>query len=281
MYQFETLPFIYVYAVPMFIYWLMVCFMVSMLMFSKMMSRKTRLGVYITTILCAGVMLAGYPHAVMPIRRVLVTLGGGAPILDLLSVVSLLVLLVLSSVAMGRLFCGFACPVGALQELLSKINFKSDLEAQKEAKYRIETSSKKANIVRWIFFGVLFLLAGVSSIQLLEIMDPLSGLLIFKPPFFTIAILIPIISLIVVLITSIFIYRPWCRFFCPFGALSSLCGRYSQSNNHRNEDCNECGLCEKICPTQEAFADSKKGECYYCNRCMDICPQNAIEFKAG
>ena len=279
MLQLEPLPFFYIYAIPMFIYWLMICFMAIMLMFTELMSRKTRLGAYITTILVVGVLLAGYPHAVMPIRRVLVTLGRGAPILDLISVISLLALLVLSSVAAGRLFCGFACPVGALQEILSKINFKSDLEAQKKAKYRIETSSKKANIVRWVFFGVLILLAGVWSIQLLEIMDPLSGLLIFKPPLFTITI--PLISLIVVLIASIFIYRPWCRFFCPFGALSSLCGRYSQSNNHRNEDCNECGLCEKICPTQEAFADSKKGECYYCNRCIDICPQNAIEFKSG
>jgi NAD-dependent dihydropyrimidine dehydrogenase PreA subunit len=47
----------------------------------------------------------------------------------------------------------------------------------------------------------------------------------------------------------------------------------------RTDDCTECGLCEKICPTQEAYKDSKKTECYFCGRCVDICPVNAIKFE--
>jgi formate hydrogenlyase subunit 6/NADH:ubiquinone oxidoreductase subunit I len=47
----------------------------------------------------------------------------------------------------------------------------------------------------------------------------------------------------------------------------------------RTGDCTECELCEKVCPTQEAFRDSKKAECYFCGRCVDICPVNAIKLE--
>ncbi len=80
-------------------------------------------------------------------------------------------------------------------------------------------------------------------------------------------------------ITSVFIYRPWCRFLCPFGAVSCFCSNFALTVYVRTEDCTECKLCEKICPTQEAFSDSKKGECYYCNRCVEICPEDAIRLN--
>jgi NAD-dependent dihydropyrimidine dehydrogenase PreA subunit len=53
----------------------------------------------------------------------------------------------------------------------------------------------------------------------------------------------------------------------------------SRIKYHRTDDCTECGLCEKICPTQEAGVGSKKNECYFCNRCIEICPSNAIKFS--
>jgi ferredoxin len=70
---------------------------------------------------------------------------------------------------------------------------------------------------------------------------------------------------------SIFIYRPYCRFFCPFGALAFLFGKVSPLKIRRTPYCTECGICEKICPTLEGFDISEKGECYYCYRCIDFC----------
>jgi len=61
--------------------------------------------------------------------------------------------------------------------------------------------------------------------------------------------------------------------------MSALTSRLSRNKYERTEACTECGLCEKVCPTQEAFANSKKTECNYCNRCIEICPVDAIKFS--
>jgi polyferredoxin len=84
-------------------------------------------------------------------------------------------------------------------------------------------------------------------------------------------IFIAFIIFLLIIPISIFIYRPYCRFFCPFGALAFLFGKISPLKIRRTPYCNECGICEKICPTLEIFDGSRKGECYYCYRCIDFC----------
>jgi len=77
---------------------------------------------------------------------------------------------------------------------------------------------------------------------------------------------------------SIFVYRPFCWFFCPYGALLSLISVKGLLKLKRNDDCIDCEKCEKICPTNEAGKLDLKQECYLCNRCKDVCPVNAIEY---
>ena len=278
LFQIESLPFDFSFAVPMFFFWVMISIFIILLIDIEMMNRKVIITILIITLLYGGVLFGGFPHALMPIQHILIILGGRGLISSLLPVVLVLSLLLASSLIVGRIFCGFACPIGALQELISKINFKSDLKAQEKVKYRIEDSSKLPSIVRRIFLGILVIMAVFGDILFLETISPLTGFFIFRSPF-TLTLLIPLVSLIVVSIISIFVYRPWCRYLCPFGAFSSLCGRISKIKYHRTEDCTDCGLCEKICPTQEASAGSKRNECYFCNRCIEICPNDAIKFS--
>ena len=82
----------------------------------------------------------------------------------------------------------------------------------------------------------------------------------------------------VILVASVFTYRPWCRLLCPFGTMAWLTSRFSRFKIRRNENCTDCKLCEKICPTSEAFTESTKAECYLCNLCVDNCPANALEY---
>ncbi len=261
---------------PMILFWVITCSFCVILINAKLMSRKISTTIYLITIILGGILLGGVPNAVLPIQYILIVIGLRGELTFLFLVSLILGLLLYSSLLFGRIFCGFACPVGALQELISKICFKSDLDGQKKAKFRVEVSSQVSSKVRWIFLGVLFLLASVWSIVILPEFNPLSGFLFLR--FLTLTLLIPFLSMIAVGIASIFIYRPWCRFLCPFGIGSSLLSRFTGIKYQRTEDCTDCGLCEKICPTQEAAADSKKGECYFCNRCIEICPHDAIKF---
>ncbi|MFX1286809.1 MAG: 4Fe-4S binding protein [Promethearchaeota archaeon] len=90
-------------------------------------------------------------------------------------------------------------------------------------------------------------------------------------------ILITILFVLVILISSFFLYRTWCRLFCLFGALSGLIS-FNLARYLRTDKCTDCGLCEKICPSHAAYRDNPKTECYYCNRCVEICPENAIKY---
>jgi polyferredoxin len=277
--QEEVLPFEPSTGVPMIIYWIVAFLFCIILIDAKLMTRKVSIVIYLITVIGGGILLGGIPNAVIPIQQLLITLGVRGDLGYLLPAIIILGALFFSSVLVGRIFCGFACPIGALQELLSKINFKSDLKAQSESKYHIEVSSNVTTLVRWTFVSFLFLLTFWNLI-ILPVFNPMTGFSFFQTPFASMVTL-PFIGLIVVGISSVFLYRPWCRFLCPFGAGSSVCGQFAGIKYQRTDNCSECGACEKICPTQEAAIDSKKGECYYCNRCVEVCPNDAIVFDLG
>jgi polyferredoxin len=263
-------------ALPMFLLWIAVSIVALLLINKGKLNKKYSLIIYTVVVVLGGVILGGVPNAVLPIQTILSAIGVSSSIIIILPMIIILIILLLTVLLFGRIFCGFVCPVGALQEFISKINFKSNIKKQKDVKYKIDISLKTANIIRWIFFGVIIILAIFWSFSVLQIINPFSGFKIFTNPLAPL-FLIPGITLIIVAIASFFVYRPWCRLFCPFGMLASVIGRFSQKKYIRTEDCNECGSCEKICPTHQAERDSKKEECYYCNRCVDVCPQDAIK----
>ncbi|MCK4481222.1 MAG: 4Fe-4S binding protein, partial [Candidatus Lokiarchaeota archaeon] len=234
-------------AIPMFILWIAISIVALILINKGKLNKIYSFIIYAIVIVLGGVILGGIPNAVLPIQTILSTIGVIRPIITILPMIIILIILLLTVLLFGRIFCGFACPVGALQEIVSKINFKSSVKKQKNVKYKIDISLKTATIIRWILFAVVVVLTIFWSFSVLQIINPFTGFKIFTNPLVPL-FLIPGITLLIVTVASIFIYRPWCRLACPFGALSSIVGRFSRIKYIRTEDCNECGLCEKICP---------------------------------
>jgi polyferredoxin len=276
--QDNILPFEPLYGVPMLMVWIVSYLFIIILLDAKMMSKKGRLSIYLLIIIIGGIFLGGIPHAVMPIQELLIALGSGSDLGFLLPALIVLFVILLTSLLTGRLFCGFICPLGVLQEIISLAKFKSSLKDQEITKYRIDVDSRITTKVRWIFLASLFILAVVWGVVFLEQINPLSGFEEFRN-IFSFTITIPFLGVIVVTIASVFFYRPWCRFLCPFGAVSCSCSNYAPTVLVRTDACTECGFCEEICPTQESARESKKGECYYCYRCIEICPEDAITFN--
>jgi polyferredoxin len=167
------------------------------------------------------------------------------------------------TVFFGRIFCGYVCPLGAIQEIASMIRFKPKLDYGR-------TYKKRKDFLRWGFFAIYAICSIIFGLQASLFLNPINGFLIFWTPF-NVGILVAFLLFLATSFISVFIYRPYCRFFCPFGALAALLGRISPLKIRRTKYCNECGICEKICPTLEGFKYSTKGECYYCNRCIDFC----------
>lgn len=153
----------------------------------------------------------------------------------------------------GRTFCGHICPVGTLQELASRLPGK---------KIRIQ-NPKIPELIRFIvFIGVI--IAGLVSITLMEY----TGIYVF----FSLTISAGFIVFAIILGISVFVYRPVCRFLCPYGVLFSLVNFRSRFAVTRTKNCIGCRKCEKACPVNIAGLDAPKRECYLCGRCMEACP---------
>ncbi|MDY6893782.1 MAG: 4Fe-4S binding protein [Chloroflexota bacterium] len=183
----------------------------------------------------------------------------GVPIAAAIAVLALFVVL---SFVFGRVFCGYVCPVGAVQELVYHIPVK-----------KMRITSKTVTIVFRLLFLVAFVLLALGfSVGLLGYLGIRDFFYLnFASGFFYVFLTLMIISIVV--------YRPSCRFFCPYGALLSLATLRGRFKTRRNENCNYCEDCVSACPTNEAGETDLKQECYMCNRCKEACPLDAIEYS--
>ncbi|MHA1728416.1 MAG: 4Fe-4S binding protein [Promethearchaeota archaeon] len=265
--------------IPMLILWIIFSVLGILLLIKRKVQKKYLLTISIALLVICGIILGAVPNPILPIQQILHSIKISAQIQLFLSFIIMLVLLLLMGLFFGRLFCGSACPLGALQELMSKFRFKS--EYSKKNPKVLNLSKKTTKIIQYTFFIVYAVLGIIWGSALIQALNPFLGFQIFpifRTPMLPV-IIIPLILLVVISIASIFFYRPWCRLFCPFGTLVSITARFSMFKLRRTEDCDDCKLCEKICPTQEAFKDSTKDECYLCGRCIEICPKDAIVFS--
>jgi len=184
--------------------------------------------------------------------------GRGSP---LPMVVAGLLLFIVFTLVFGRLFCGFICPVGTIQELAYKIPARKSRISNKTLQF----------IFQLIFFTAFVVLGIVFSIAILSYLGFEDFFHInTESPFFYV--------FVALLLVSVFIYRPFCRFFCPYGLLLALAAIKSVFKLRRNDKCNECSKCEEACPTGEAGGDDLKRECYLCNRCKEVCTEDAIDY---
>jgi len=189
-------------------------------------------------------------------------------------------LLIAIAALFGSLICGWACPFGLLQDLVAKIPTpKFDLP--KWAAYFRYVVLIGAVLAVPYFFGEehpLFV-CRICPAGALEAAVPnmtsqaIAGQEVAWPN----ALKLAVLGLF--LIAMFFVKRPWCRILCPFGFIACVLGRVSFFKIDQNENCNECGICESVCPTQEAYEKSSKGECYLCNRCIGACPSNALDYS--
>lgn len=187
----------------------------------------------------------------------------------------------------GRFVCGWLCPFGLVQDLLYKIPFFKKLKKLPGDKY-----------LKWMKFAILLIfviilplfvldIAGqgqpwfckyicpsgtlFGGIPLLasyeELRDSLGGLFVFK---------VAILSALVLL--SIMVYRPFCRYLCPLGAVYSLFNPIAFYRYKIDESkCTKCGVCQKKCNFDIAvFENPNSLECIRCGECIKACPHGAI-----
>jgi len=175
----------------------------------------------------------------------------------------------------NKLICGWACPFGALQELVYS------LPLFRRAK-RWRPSFLVTNVIRGALFAAMLLL-------LFGVVGGKPGFLLFhwlnSFNLFNFDFdewLIPA-TIVASLLLSLFTYRPFCQLVCPFGFVSWLAERLSLVRVRIDkEKCTECGACVTACPLDAAGGmvrgQSWHADCYSCARCLNVCPQDAIRY---
>lgn len=81
-------------------------------------------------------------------------------------------------------------------------------------------------------------------------------------------------------LTCVFIYRAFCRFLCPLGAIYGLFAKIAVVGvKVEAPKCTNCGRCTAQCPMDIRHVGDH--ECIHCGKCIDVCPTGAISLKAG
>ena len=171
-----------------------------------------------------------------------------------------IIILILMTFVTGRTFCAHICPVGTIQELASRVPGK---------KFLIQNRAAPQAVRLVVFAGVITGI--VWSVNL----PAYTGV----EAFFSFALTTGFFVFAGILTASVFVYRPVCRFICPFGVVFSAATAVGKTCIARTDACINCKKCEKVCPTGEAGPWDRKPECYLCGRCIEVCPvEGALAF---
>ena len=192
----------------------------------------------------------------------------------------------------GRFIRGWLCLFGLIQELLYKIPLP-----------KLKVPKKLDRVLRYLKYAVLLILVfllpffwrselgvgepffckylcpvgtlegGVPLVLLQEQLKSAAGFL-FRWKFALMTL---------VLLSSVYIHRPFCKYLCPLGAFYALFQKVSVLRLKLDkEKCVSCGKCEKTCPMGVAVTrDPNSAECIRCGACVRACPAGALRFGSG
>ena len=213
----------------------------------------------------------------------------------------------------GRVYCSVICPMGILQDIISRFTGRGQKKNKKKRWYHY---SKPYNIARYSLLGicVVFLILGITAPTLF--LDPYSNfgriaVNIFRPivmegnnllnwialkfdnySFYqvsiytvtTLSFIFALVALLLVGTLSLLRGRLFCNTICPVGSLLGLVSKYSLFKiKLDSEKCTSCGLCERACKSECISSKDKSvdySRCVNCFNCLDRCKkQHAITYR--
>ena len=198
-------------------------------------------------------------------------------------------LLLLYSITFGRMICGWLCPFGLIQELLYKIKTP---KLKKSPVTRLLSYAKYMILVFFVFIlPIVYAFKDTPLPAFCKYICPAGtiegGLLLLSNkinasyfsmlgPIFTWKFML----MISIVVGCVFVFRLFCRFLCPLGALYGLFNKISFFGVKVNMDkCTHCNLCISHCKLDIHHVGDQ--ECISCGECIGVCPTKAIQWKGS
>ncbi len=132
----------------------------------------------------------------------------------------------------GRTFCAGACPLGVIQDLviIQPLTLPFWLR-------------KTLGLIPYIYLSLAILYAATGTDFIICRYDPFVGIFRLGAPFNMLVIGVAF------LLIGMFVARPYCRFFCPYGVLLKWMSKFSRWHLSITPDkCIKCKLCAGSCP---------------------------------
>jgi len=191
-------------------------------------------------------------------------LGRAVPIVF----IAILAFIALISIVGNKLFCGWNCPIGAVQELLHRIPLPKKL--------KIKLPFRITNAVRIVFFLLFLTVLFLTGASLYEYVNPFEFLHWNME-----AAVIP--AFVITFIGAVFIFRPFCYLICPLGLMTWLLEPLALTRIRVDKKkCTMCLRCvhQSPCPSVQAVLDGRRvrPDCHACGICLHTCPENALKF---
>jgi polyferredoxin len=191
----------------------------------------------------------------------------------------------LISLLLRKSFCGWFCPVGTLSEWLLKVGarvFGKNYQIPRWLDYPLRSLKY---LLLGFFLWVVFTMPGAAIVGFLE--EPYYRMADVKMLFFfTRMSLTAGIVLGILILTSLLIRNPWCRYLCPYGALMGIFALFSPTRIERNTGtCIDCRRCSDQCPYHlpvHAKSSIRSPECNGCMACTQVCPvKDTLQLKTS
>lgn len=197
----------------------------------KKRSRRGILYLSIFTLIYFGFYRNGCICSIGAIQNVTLTLFNPAYAISITALL-FFVLPLIFALFMGRVFCGAACPLGAIQELVifKPISIPSPL-------------NKVLGLIPYLYLGLSILYAATNTDFIICRYDPFIGIFRMDASF----------EMLILggsfLLLGMFVARPYCRFLCPYGVLLNWMSSVSKWHlSITPSECVDCKLCAHSCP---------------------------------
>ncbi|MCL2637369.1 MAG: 4Fe-4S binding protein [Oscillospiraceae bacterium] len=186
----------------------------------------------------------------------------------------------------GRFICGYVCPFGLFQDLLYKIKTP-----------KLKPRFKYARYIKYVVLALFVIilpyiirceLSGLGSPWFCEYICPAGTIFGATPLLAANELLRSLLGwrfilkaaiALAVIVSSVFVFRIFCRVLCPLGAIYSLFNRFAvfKINCDKNK-CTSCGDCREACKVLLEPAEKPNSpECIRCRECVSSCKSKALK----